>query len=59
MTAPITDRDVRCWRCRRMLALLATRPYRFVCPKCHAANGSPPPQPSVVRVPLTEVASVS
>lgn len=38
----VTDESVRCWRCRRELAKLATRPWLFVCSRCKAHNQSPP-----------------
>jgi hypothetical protein len=41
--APITDREPRCWRCRRVLASVVTRPWRMRCAKCRAENASPPP----------------
>lgn len=32
----IVDRDVRCWRCRRLLAEMVARPWVIVCGRCHA-----------------------
>lgn len=38
---PVTDRKPRCWRCDRVLAEVATRPWCIRCHKCKANNGSP------------------
>ncbi len=37
----VTDVDVRCWRCNRLLGALLTRPYSLRC-RCGAQNSSPP-----------------
>lgn len=39
---PITDTEPRCWRCDRMIAYFATRPWRLQCSKCKAVNSSKP-----------------
>lgn len=36
----VTDEAPRCWRCRRKLAELVSRPWRCVCPRCKAVNSS-------------------
>ena len=36
-----TDQRPRCWRCRRVLAELLTRPWELKCTRCKAANASP------------------
>ena len=30
--------DVRCWRCKRVLAEKVSAPYKFTCNRCHARN---------------------
>lgn len=42
-TDAVVDFGVRCWRCRREIAVQATRPWLFKCWNCHVMNGSPPP----------------
>jgi hypothetical protein len=37
----VTDEAPRCWRCRRKLADLVTRPWQLVCARCHAMNCEP------------------
>lgn len=37
---PKTDRDPYCWKCKRKLADLATRPWSIPCPHCFAKNRS-------------------
>ena len=37
--APL-DREPRCWRCNRLLAVFVTRPWSIRCSRCKAANGS-------------------
>lgn len=59
MSVPITDRDVRCWRCRRAIAVVATRPWLFKCHKCNAVNGSPPASAPARDPDLTRVAAAS
>jgi phage FluMu protein Com len=34
----ITDENIRCWRCNKLLASMATQPWRLVCPRCKALN---------------------
>lgn len=34
----VTDANPRCWRCSRLLAELATRPWRIKCGRCKAVN---------------------
>ncbi len=34
----LVDREPRCWRCRKKLAELLTRPWEIVCLRCHARN---------------------
>jgi phage FluMu protein Com len=41
-TSTKTDIRPKCWRCERVLAELASRPWRFMCSKCKAINNSPP-----------------
>lgn len=36
------DRDPRCWRCKKFLAVLVTRPWEIICARCGATNASPP-----------------
>src|SRR5215204_4429309 len=38
----VQDIDVRCWRCRRLLAEQVTRPWCITCPRCKARNQSEP-----------------
>jgi hypothetical protein len=38
----VTDEAPRCWRCRRKLADLVSRPWQLVCTKCKATNASAP-----------------
>ncbi len=40
--ARVTDKEPRCWRCNRVLAHLATRPWSIDCHRCHAQNKSEP-----------------
>lgn len=35
---PITDRDPKCWKCRRRLGAYFTRPWELMCHRCHAIN---------------------
>lgn len=39
---PITDEQPRCWRCRRVLANKATRPWEIKCGRCNAVTASAP-----------------
>jgi Zn finger protein HypA/HybF involved in hydrogenase expression len=39
---PIIDKEPRCWRCEKKLFEEAARPWKKVCPRCHATNCSPP-----------------
>ncbi len=32
------DREPRCWRCGRKLAVFLTPPWEIVCPRCKARN---------------------
>ncbi len=36
--APVADREPRCWRCKRKLAELVSRPWEIVCTRCKARN---------------------
>jgi len=38
----IIDQQPRCWRCGRMIAWLAARPWRISCGRCKALNSSEP-----------------
>ena len=38
---PVTDIRPRCWRCNRVLAEKASRPWEIKCGKCKARNASP------------------
>jgi ribosomal protein S27AE len=38
----VVDQRPRCWRCGRILAWFASRPWRISCSKCRAVNGSEP-----------------
>lgn len=38
----VTDEKPECWRCHRVLAWEATRPWRIKCGRCNAENSSPP-----------------
>lgn len=37
-----TDAAPRCWRCKRKLAELVSRPWQLNCSRCKAQNASPP-----------------
>jgi len=37
------DKQPRCWRCGKLLAIEVSRPWRIKCLKCHALSGSEPP----------------
>jgi hypothetical protein len=34
------DKEPRCWRCKKMLALQVTRPWVIICHRCKAKNGA-------------------
>jgi phage FluMu protein Com len=34
----VSDADVRCWRCDKLLAELVSRPWRIRCRFCKAVN---------------------
>lgn len=36
--AAIVDEIPRCWRCNRILAYFATRPWKISCSRCKALN---------------------
>jgi hypothetical protein len=40
--ADAVDREPRCWRCGKKLAVFLTRPWRIECVRCKARNASPP-----------------
>lgn len=37
-SAPVVDREPRCWRCNKKLAVALTRPWEIVCVRCKAKN---------------------
>jgi phage FluMu protein Com len=38
---PVVDREPRCWRCNKKLAIFLSRPWRIECVRCKATNASP------------------
>lgn len=40
--AIVTDEAPRCWRCRRKLAEMVSRPWQLTCARCKAMNASAP-----------------
>lgn len=34
----VTDENVKCWRCERLLAEVVSRPWRIKCGRCKAVN---------------------
>lgn len=34
----VTENDVRCWRCDKLLAEMVSRPWRIRCRACKAIN---------------------
>lgn len=43
-TIPVVDREPRCWRCGKKLAVLLTRPWEIACVRCGARNATPQPE---------------
>ncbi len=40
-SAPVVDREPRCWRCDRKLGEALTRPWKVKCGRCKATNAAP------------------
>lgn len=36
----MTDKEPRCWKCKKKLAESLTRPWEIVCTRCHSRNAS-------------------
>lgn len=43
--APVLDKEVRCWKCGKLLAEFVTRPWQIRC-RCKARN----PRPSASHI---------
>jgi hypothetical protein len=41
IVATVTDANPTCWRCKRILAWRATRPWEIRCSRCKAENCNP------------------
>lgn len=59
--ADLIDFSPRCWRCEKLLAEYATRPWRCKCVRCKATNqaGDVPPGAPPANVPEVKDASVA
>jgi len=38
----VTDTEIRCWNCKRLLIAKASRPWEIKCHRCRSQNSSPP-----------------
>jgi hypothetical protein len=38
----VTDTNIRCWKCDKLLIEIASRPWRIRCRGCRSKNQSPP-----------------